>query len=180
VWLNCPDFTDVLVKGETLQRLQLLSELVGIDEVSEMPLEPLVGSVMEAPDGCFLDRAVHPFDLASIDGLVWSVDVEEHAGILEGVPPEELLLFDHLPDLVRSPSFALRVGKVDAIVSEHGMDLVGNRLDQSFQKGGCRGSAGFLDQLHERKLAGAVDGNIEVQLTFGCLGDPVCTSTMSM
>ena len=56
--------------GSTVQVLQ--AEVVGFDEVVEMPAELVVRFIVEALDGRFLERPVHAFDLAVIrhDGLV--------------------------------------------------------------------------------------------------------------
>ncbi len=63
-WLGCPDFTDVFEGRETLESLQPPPIIVGIDEVVEVDGQLRVAVVMVAFDRRFLDRAVHPFDLA--------------------------------------------------------------------------------------------------------------------
>ena len=52
--LRGPRFADEFVGREALQRLEPLGEVVGIDEVGEVPFELHVGVVVEAPDGCLL------------------------------------------------------------------------------------------------------------------------------
>lgn len=47
------------------------------------------------------------------------------------------------------------------------MDPVRNGLDQGHEEGRCRDARGFLDQLHEGKLAGPVDGHEEMELSLG-------------
>ncbi|MGY4498032.1 hypothetical protein ACVWYH_001963 [Bradyrhizobium sp. GM24.11] len=49
------------------------------------------------------------------------------------------------------------------------MDLVGGSLDQSFEE--CRGGgpSRLSDQLHEGELAGVIDSDVEVELTFSGL-----------
>jgi hypothetical protein len=97
------------------------------------------------------------------------IDVLEGAGIFEGVGAEEFLACDHLADLGGAPGFALGVGEMDTVVGQHGMDLVGHSLDQGAQEVG-RGARCCLGvQLGEGELAGAVDGDEEVEFAFSGL-----------
>src|ERR1700722_5835399 len=65
--------------------------------------------------------------------------------------------------------FALGIGEVDAVVGQHRMDLVGYRLDEGAQEVGCGARDCFDVQRSEGELAGAVDGDEEVELAFGGL-----------
>lgn len=67
--LGCPDFADVFVRGETLQGLEALAELVSIYEVNKMGFELLVAVVVLAFDGGVLDRSFDAFDLAIYPGM---------------------------------------------------------------------------------------------------------------
>jgi hypothetical protein len=49
------------------------------------------------------------------------------------------------------------------------VDFVRDSRDESFQKAGRRRAAGFLHQLHEVKFAGAINGDIKVELALGSL-----------
>ena len=49
------------------------------------------------------------------------------------------------------------------------MDLVGDSRDQSFEEGRGGGPSRLPDQLHEGELAGAIDGDVEVELAFSGL-----------
>lgn len=76
--LDGPSFADELMGCEAFERLQPAAEIVGGDEVCEVPLELIVAVVVVASDRCFLERAVHPLDLAigpRCFGLVvrWSI-----------------------------------------------------------------------------------------------------------
>lgn len=154
--LVCPGFADELVGSEALEGLEPLGEVVGDDEVRQVAAELVVGVVMEAPDGGLFDRAVHPLDLAvgpRMLGLGQAmVDVDDGAGVFEGMCSEGLLAFDHLPDLGRVPGFAPGIGEVGAVVGQHSVDLVGHGLDQGMQE--VRGDAGggFGMQLGEGEL----------------------------
>lgn len=46
-----------------MRNLRRQTLLLGIDEVMEVGVKPLVAVVMIAFDSCFLDRAIHPCDL---------------------------------------------------------------------------------------------------------------------
>ncbi len=49
--------------GKALEGLQPSAEVVGVDEVAKVAAKLVVRVVVEALDGCLLDRPVHAFDL---------------------------------------------------------------------------------------------------------------------
>lgn len=57
-------FAEELVGGEAIEGLRSPSEVVGGDEVGEMPNELIVGFVVISLDGGVLDCPVHPLDLS--------------------------------------------------------------------------------------------------------------------
>ena len=57
-------FADDLIGGKAFEGLQPSPEVVGADEVGEVISQLVVVVVVEAFDRRFLDRPVHPFDLA--------------------------------------------------------------------------------------------------------------------
>ena len=61
---DCPPFTDELAGCEAFEGLQSSPEVGGADEGVEVVWHLTVIVVVETFDGCVLDRAVHPFDLA--------------------------------------------------------------------------------------------------------------------
>lgn len=63
-------------------------------------------------------------------------------------------------------AIAWRKAELDAVISQNRMNFVGNRFDQVFKEFGCGYPAGLLRYLDESKLAGAVNGNGEIQLAF--------------
>jgi hypothetical protein len=63
-----PSLADELVGGEAFQRLQPAAKVISGDEVAEMAAQLMVVVLVVALDGCFLDGAVHPFDLAVVQG----------------------------------------------------------------------------------------------------------------
>ena len=68
--LGSPCFADEFVGCEAAQALETACEVVGGDEVLEVPPELFVAVVVEAFDGRVLDGAVHPFDLTIGPGMV--------------------------------------------------------------------------------------------------------------
>ena len=66
--LVCP--ADVLVGSEPPRGLEALSEVVGVEEGFEVLSELRVGLVVIAPNGGFLEGAVHPLDLTVGPGMV--------------------------------------------------------------------------------------------------------------
>ena len=102
-WFGCPCFADGFVGGETLEGLQSAAEVVGVDEVVEVPAELVVGVVVEALDGGFLDRPVHAFDLTVGPGMARLgqpvIDVVLGAGIFECVGEELLAVIHGATDL---------------------------------------------------------------------------------
>lgn len=92
--LGRPGFADGFVGCAAFERLQSSAEVVYVDEVVEVSAELVVGVVVEAFDGCFLERPLHSFDLAIGPRVSWLgepvVDVILGAGVFKGVR-EELL-----------------------------------------------------------------------------------------
>ena len=62
-FLRSPDFADIFVWREALQRLETPAVIVIVDEVDEVIFELSVTTIMIASDGRFLDRPVHSLDL---------------------------------------------------------------------------------------------------------------------
>lgn len=58
------------------------------------------------------------------------------------------------------------VGELDAVVGQHGVDLERHGFSDGAQEVSGDPARGFLVQLHEGKLAGAVDGDEQVQLAL--------------
>ena len=63
-------FADELVGGKAVEGLEPSGEVVGGDEVVEMPNELAVRLVMISLDGRLLDRPVHPLDLPIGPGMI--------------------------------------------------------------------------------------------------------------
>lgn len=59
--------------------------------------------------------------------------------------------------------------ELDAVVGEHSVDAVWQGGDEGFDEGGGCDAGGALDQLDGGELAGAVDGDEQVELALGGL-----------
>jgi len=103
-----------------------------------VPTKLLVALIVEAPDGRVLDGSVHSFDLSVgpwvlyLGGTV--VDVIPRAGELERVGPEQFAVCDGLLDQRHGRASGAGGCELDAVVSKHGIDLVGNGCDQAQQE----------------------------------------------
>lgn len=145
--MSGPRLADVLVGCEALEGLEPAGEVIRRDEIGEMAAKLVVALVVKALDGGVLDGAVHPFDLTvgpRVPGLGGPVfDVVCGAGIFESMRPEALAICDGLLDEGNGRPSCTRRGELDAIVGEHGMDLVGDGSDQAQQEVSGDGGGGL-------------------------------------
>ena len=166
----CPDGADVFVGRESSEGFESSGEVVGVDEVGEMLAEVLVGFVVEAFDGCFLEGPVHAFDLVVVPrmfGLGQSVvDVGFGASELEGMGSEDLSSFECEPDLRGSRAAIAGCGEMHSVVGEHRVDLLGDGLDQRIKEVGRNSLGGSLVDFDEGELRGPVDGDEGVKLAL--------------
>jgi hypothetical protein len=160
--LGCPDFADVLVWREATEGLEPSRKVVGGEEVCEVRPQLLVRLVVEPSDGRFLDRAVHPFDLAFrswmvrfdqpvLDPVGFADHVEAHWPGLDGVPLARLL------------------GELDAIDGQDGVDPVRHGLKHVLQELPGRLPVSRCNELHDGELGGSVYSDEQVWLAFGGL-----------
>jgi len=164
VWLGSPAFADVSVRREAFQSFESPSVVVGVDEVGEVCFELIVSIVMIALDGRFLDRPIHALDLTVGPGML---DLGQ--AMFDSILPAAHIKHMRHVSCCRTVRVARRESELDPVVGENRVDLVGDSSDQSFEEGRGGGPSGLLDQLHEGKLAGAIDGNVEVELAFSGL-----------
>ena len=59
-----------------------------------------------------------------------------------------------------------QVGELDAVLGEHGVDVIRNGLDEGPEQGGLRLRIGLFHELDHSELRGAVDGYEQVELAF--------------
>ena len=117
---------------------------------------------MVAFDSGFLDRPVHPLDLAIGPGVP---DL--------GQPVFDPVLTTAHVEYVRhvggrgTIGVARRKGELDAVIRQNSVDRVGHSGDQRDKECGSRCSAGPGYKLDKSELAGPVDRHIEIELAFG-------------
>jgi hypothetical protein len=82
--------------------------------------------------------------------------------------------FEHVRHVTRrrTTGVSLREGELDTIVGEHGVDLVGDRLDQGREEGRRRGPARLLDDLRWR---GARRAGLNAEQAADAVGVPRAT-----
>jgi len=81
----------------------------------------------------------------------------------QGKTPEWLAAPKHAFDISDRATLALWIGAVVPIVGPHGMDLVGDRVDEVQQEVSADPPCGLLMQLGEGQLRGPIDGDKEVE-----------------
>ena len=126
-----------------------------------MHLQLLVALVVKAFDGRFLNRAVHP-----------PLDLPVGPRVVRlGKPMLNVIGFgDHVKaHLARRGGVAVArlLGELDAIVGQDRVNAVGHGFQQMFEELPSRPPVSLVDELGDRKLAGAVDADEQVELAFG-------------
>ncbi len=94
------------------------------------------------------------------------LDAGAGAGQLEGMGAEQLSGLERRPDLGDGRAARARVGEVRPVIREHGVDPVGHHRDQAAEEVGRDAPGRPLVQLREGELAGAVDGDEQVELAL--------------
>ena len=161
VWVLGPEFADGFVGCEAAEGLESPGEVVGCDEVRQVRFELFVGVVEEAFDGGLLDGSVHAFDLTIGPGMVRLseavFDSVDMAGPIEGMAAEAG---------GRTLAILRKVGELDSVVGEHGVDAVWNGFDECFKEGRGSSHICFFDQFDYGELRSSVDGHEEVELAL--------------
>jgi len=117
---------------------------------------------MEALDGCFLDRPVHPFNLTVRPGMIgFCQTMFDPVGFADHVKAHG----------TRPGRIAITglVSELDPIVGQNGMDPIRNDAQEIFEEFPGRLPIGFPDELCDSEFACPVDGNEEVQLALRSL-----------
>ena len=152
-------FAYELVRSKAFEGLQPSPEVVGADEVGEVISQLVVVVVVEAFDRRFLDRAVHPFDLA----------IRPRVPDL-GEPMFDLMLAaDPIKDVLEGMNMPFVIGELDTIVRQHNVEPVGHGCDQVAQERGGGQFPGLLVQFDVSELGGPVDAHKEVELALSRL-----------
>ena len=126
--------------------------------------------VVISPNRCVLDCPVHSFDLPVRPGVIWLcesvINIVLGAGQNEPMATEPCVFSNQPPNLRGSPVIALRISEVGAVVGEHRMDLVRNRIDQTTEKVTGIPSGDPLVQFGKSELACAIHGYQHVEPAF--------------
>ena len=125
-----PAFADEFIRGESVQGLQPTAIIVCVDEVTQMTRQLLMVVIMEAFDGCFLDRPVHSLDLTICPRVLWLRQAMFN-GVLTAPHVEHVC---HVPGS-RAILVTGWIRKLDPIVRENCMAFIGNRCDHRDKEG---------------------------------------------
>jgi hypothetical protein len=121
-----------------------------------MLLQVVMGLRVILFHGGLFERTVHPFDLAIGPRMVGF-----------GQPRiNPILLADAIKDMVKGVDIALAIGELDAIISEHRVDLIGDGGHHVPEELSGDHFVGFCMQLGIGKLTGAVNGDQQGELAF--------------
>ena len=151
----CPAFTDEFVWRQSLERLQSPPVIVGIDEVIKVLFQLVMIVVMIPFDRCFLDRAVHAFDLSICP---WVFDFCQSM-------INAMLCTDTIKNVNACVLVTGKVGELDAVVCQDCVDCIRHRPDRVARKRRRHFSC-FLHQLDKGELRCAVNGNKQIQLAL--------------
>ncbi len=111
-WFRCPDFADVFLGREAIERLQTVRAIVCRDEICDERLQLGMGFVVVSLHCCYLEGTIHPLDLAIRLRVV-------HLGqpLLDAI-----FSTDAAEDLLEGVCVSLAIGELDAVIGQHGMD----------------------------------------------------------
>jgi hypothetical protein len=104
----------------------------------------------------FLERPVHAFYLTI---RPWMVGFDQPR-----INP--ILLADAIKDMVKGVDIALAISELDAIISEHRVDLIGDGGHHVPEELSGDHFVGFCMQLGIGKLTGAANGDQQGELAF--------------
>ena len=125
-----PGFTDELVGSETAEGLEPFGEIVGSDEVAEVISQLVMAVVVVALNRSFLKGAVHALHLAIGPGMIRFsepvLDTMAAAHSIEGMTAKASGWSFSVPG---------KIGELDAVVGEHGVDAIRDSCHQCFQEG---------------------------------------------
>ena len=127
------------------------------NEALEMGSELVMVVIVEALDGRVLDGAVHALDLAVgpwMLGLCQPVfDIVGLASAIERMTAPHSCWFC---------AVFWQIGKLDAVVGQNDLNLVGNGGHQGIEECTCRRSGGLFNELDESEHRSAADANVQI------------------
>jgi hypothetical protein len=164
-WLFLPASADVVIRGESFERFEALCEVIGHKEGLQMCFQAVMGLVVIRFHRGVFARAVHACHLAMRPGMV---------GFGEPMVDARLLT-DAIKDLLTGVDIALAVGEWDAVIGQHGMNLLGHGGDQVPEDLSRNHVVGWFMQLSSGHFAGPVNGDKSGERAFfRCpIGPPV-------
>jgi hypothetical protein len=114
-----------------------------------------------SPDGCLLERTVHPLDLAVCRGVLGfgqaMFDTVSLASAIEGIAA---------PSGGGAIAVLGQVGELDAVIGQYGVDLLRYGRRQFVEEVPGRSTRGVLHQPDEGVLGGPVRRHEEIELAF--------------
>jgi hypothetical protein len=121
--------------------------MIGGQECGEVFAQVIATFVVVAFDGRFFEGPVHSFDLPVRPGMVGFGETVFDA--VFATPHGE-----HVRHVSRRRPIAVpgQIGELNAVVGQHRMDFIGDRLDQSFEERRRGQSIGFSFEPGERDL----------------------------
>ena len=162
-WVFRPGAADGLEWRFPPQRLEVLCEVVCGYEGENVRLETFEARIVEDLDGRLFDRAVHSLGLSISPGVIrlrqLVLDAVLSAHTIEDVRAE-VSSGGSIPVL-------WEIGEGHAVVSEHGVDFVGEDFNDVRQEGRAIHLAGVLVEFDIGELRDAVDRQEHVELAFG-------------
>ena len=160
-WLGSPAFAAELVWRETFEVLEPPAEVVGVDEIGEMPAELGVIVVVISLDGRVLDRAVHAPDLAIGPWVIWLC--EAMLNVVSPTSAVERMALQHGGWTI---AVFRQIGELNAVISQSRVDDVRNGGNKLFEKNGRHRRVCLVEQLCKGELRRAVYGDEKIKLSF--------------
>jgi hypothetical protein len=120
-WLGCPAFADELIWREPFECLKPPAEIVGVDEVGEMPPELGVIVIMIAFDGRVLDCAVHALDLSIGPRVIWLF--QAMLNVVSTLRAAERMAPQHGS---RAITVFGQIGELNAVIGQNRVDEIRN------------------------------------------------------
>ena len=107
----------------------------------------------------FLDRALHPFDLAVRPGMIRLG--QAMFNVIRRTDQIETCL-------AARDAIARRFGKLDPVIGQYRVNLVGHDFEQVFKEFLSRLATYLLHQLCHREFTGSINGCKKIELAFLC------------
>jgi hypothetical protein len=118
--LLLPAFADVFIRRKAFEHFESLREIISHQEGMQLLFQVVMGFAVRLFHGGLFEGAIHPFYLAIGPGMVGC-----------GQPMvNTMLMTDTIKDMVQGIDIAHPIGKLDAVIGEQRVDLVGHGSNQ--------------------------------------------------